>query len=269
MSEVKSATTRITLDMGLPDVQVSVAANHGDINRRWEVTVVDGGQPFPLPDRWTVILSGTKPDGTVLYNGCVVDKGKIIYDFASGPQIATVVGTFAVQFDIFNEAGELVATPKVWVNIYETIRSMDIVESQDEFTAISQFIAQKNELQAQMDRLASLLGNPAIKTQIMSIGAAQWSDGDPHEAFTYVSGNEKSTILLIPVDAETRRISQKINLEVDSTNAVSWGSVQINFKKDGDSPNKDLAYVALVFTADTAPEGFKATATFVGMCNPE
>lgn len=269
MSEIKNAITRITLDMGLPDVQVSVSANHGDINRRWEVTIADSGSPFPLPDRWTVILSGTKPDGTVLYNGCVVDKGKIIYDFASGPQIATATGTFAVQFDIFNEVGELVATPKVWVNIYETIRSMDIVESSDEFTAISQFIAQKNELQAQMDQLASLLGNPAIKTQIMSISAAQWSDSSPHEAFTYVGASENSTILLVPVDVETRRISQQINLEVDSTQAFAWGGVQINFKKDGDSPGRDLAYVALVFTSDTVPAGFKATATFVGMCSPE
>lgn len=270
MSITRQAVTRLTLDLGLPNCQTSAAIHKGDKNRRWEITVIDEGKPFLLPDTWTVVLAGVKPDGTSLYNGCVVDDGKIVYDFASGPQIATCEGTFPVQFDVFDEEGELVATPKVWVNCYPTLREqVEDVDSTDEFSAISQFIAQKNELQAQMDQLASLLGNPAIKTQIMSISAGNWSDSTPHEAFAYVGGNENSTILLIPVDVETRRISQEINLEVDSTMAFPWGSVMINFKKDGDSPDKDLAYVALVFTADTVPEGFKATATFVGMCTPE
>lgn len=154
MSITRQAVTRLTLDLGLPNCQTSAAIHKGDKNRRWEITVIDDGKPFHLPDTWTVVLAGVKPDGTSLYNGCVVDDGKIVYDFASGPQIATCEGTFRIQFDIFDEEGDVVATPKIWVDCQKPARgATDGIESMPEYTIIEQFIAEANQLRAELDEL--------------------------------------------------------------------------------------------------------------------
>lgn len=154
MSITRKAVTRLTLDMGMPDCQTSAAVTKGDVNRRWEITVTDNGAAFPIPDTWTVILAGIKPDDNPLYNGCVVDDGKIIYDFESGPQIATCEGTFRIQFDIFDEEGDVVATPKIWVDCQKPARgATDGIESMPEYTIIEQFIAEANQLRAELDEL--------------------------------------------------------------------------------------------------------------------
>ena len=84
MKDTRQAATRLTLDLALPDVQKSVSVTKGDINRRFEITLTNGGTPFPLPAKWSVILTGVKPDGSTLCNSCVVDGGRILYDFAAG-----------------------------------------------------------------------------------------------------------------------------------------------------------------------------------------
>lgn len=150
MEGYRKAVTRMTLDMSLPDVQKSFSCTKGDVNRRLEITLVDGGNPFAIPNNWTVFLAGTKPDETELYNGCVVERGKIIYDFASGVEIATCTGSFGIQFDIFDENGEPIASPKVWVHVLEAKRDVD---SNNQFTALGDLIGKINEVQGDVNDL--------------------------------------------------------------------------------------------------------------------
>lgn len=151
MEGIRQAVTRLTLDMSIPDVQKSFSCTKGDVNRRLEITLTDGKNPFEIPNKWTAFLCGTKPDETELYNGCVVDRGKIIYDFASGAEIATCVGTFGIQFDIFDENGFPTASPKVWVHVMDSVRT---VASNDQFTALGDLIGTINAVQVDVDELA-------------------------------------------------------------------------------------------------------------------
>ena len=129
MSYARTAVTRMTLDMSRPDLQRSETVTLGDTNRRWEVTLINGGAPFRLPPNWTAALTGIKPDGTGLLNGCSVADGKIIYDFAAGAEIATCAGNYPVQFDIWDEVGELVASPKLYVNVLDDVRPNEELKS--------------------------------------------------------------------------------------------------------------------------------------------
>lgn len=166
MSTTRQAVTRLTLDMRIPDYQRSVTVTEGDVNRRWEITLIDGGRPFPVPLTWKVALAGVKSDGTVLYEGCVIDRGgRIIYDFASGPQIATCLGAFSVRFDLYNEAGDPVASPSVWVNVMpgQRARISEGLASTSEFTILSTFVENANALEERVTghdgRLAEAEGN--------------------------------------------------------------------------------------------------------------
>ena len=137
MSSLKKAVTRITLDLSMPDVQKSITCTRGDRLRLLEIIVTNEGKPFQLPPKWSALLFGIKPDGTKLENGCVVEKGRIVYDFESEDQIATCVGRYAVTVWIHDEEGVPVAAPKIWVNVIES-GAQQIAESIDQFNVLLQ-----------------------------------------------------------------------------------------------------------------------------------
>lgn len=262
MSITRQAVTRLTLDLGLPNCQTSAAIHKGDKNRRWEITVIDDGKPFLLPDTWTVVLAGVKPDGTSLYNGCVVDDGKIVYDFASGPQIATCEGTFPVQFDVFDEEGELVATPKVWVNCYPTLREqVEDVDSTDEFSAISQFIAEANELRAELD---------AIENRSDMIFGGVTLTGRKTQTVYVDQFDAKSVVLFLPIDEATRKAAQEAKLEIESIEPEkSGGGYLFTINRNGDTSAGLLIFVTIVIRPKVRPKDNynRPVGAFVGICS--
>ena len=149
--------TRIDLDVSIPDVQKSVSIMQGDDKRRWVFSLSNGGEPFVVPPRWTAILTGTKPDGTLIYNGTIVEDGRIIYDFSSGGQPSTAVGSYPVQLEIYGYEGELVFSPKLWVALFPNVSAAQVAQSSSEFTAVSQFVANINDVNARMEQAEGTL----------------------------------------------------------------------------------------------------------------
>ena len=136
-------TSRISLDISRMDIQNNIPVTQGDTKRRLEVTLMNAGQPLAVNENWTVVLVGIKPDGSKISNMCDVENGKIIYDFAKGDQIATAAGAFYIQFNIFDEVGELLGTPKIWLSVVaNAIREM---ESTDQLQALQDVIRLANE----------------------------------------------------------------------------------------------------------------------------
>ena len=129
MSYARKAVTRMTLDMSRVDLQRSETVTLQDTNRRWEVTLTNGGTPFRLPNNWTASLVGVKPDGYGLMLSCSVVDGRIIFDFAENEQLTTCEGAFPVQFDVWDEYGELVASPKIWLHVIRDTRPYEELES--------------------------------------------------------------------------------------------------------------------------------------------
>lgn len=138
-------TTRMTLDLNIPDIQRDITVTQGDTNRLFEITLVDSGHPYVLDanDKWTVIMTGVKPSGATLNNGCDVAGGKILYDFALGNQIATEAGAFSVQFNIYDKTGEVIATPKIWVTVTPNANRDAVIK--DQYTVLSTWLEQLNE----------------------------------------------------------------------------------------------------------------------------
>lgn len=147
MSTKRTAVSKMTLDVFMPDIQKTVTVTQGDVNRRFEITLVDSGRPFRLGVKWTVALAAVKPSGARIYNSCIVDNGKIIYDFAGGAEIATEPGAFEVQFDIYDEVGEVLASPKIWLSVL--VNRNREMQSEDQFTATQDILRRLNETEEQ------------------------------------------------------------------------------------------------------------------------
>lgn len=236
MSYARSAVTRMTLDMSRPDLQRSETVTLGDTNRRWEVTLTNGGAPFRLPPNWTAALTGIKPDGNGLQNGCSVVDGKIIYDFAAGKEIATCVGSYPVQFDVWDEVGELVASPKVYVNVLADVRPHAELESKGQYTQISDAITKINNMETDVDILADTVlaqGDDiaALKEKVTTSGTVtihttQWSYTTPHTAYMGFPSNtvqKGQAVLFMPLSDATKEAAAKARLSVGVDEVTDGG----------------------------------------------
>lgn len=229
MSYARSAVTRMTLDMSRLDLQRSETVTLGDTNRRWEVTLINGGAPFRLPPNWTAALTGIKPDGNGLLNGCSVVDGKIIYDFAAGKEIATCVGSYPIQFDIWDEVGELVASPKVYVNVLADGRPHAELKSEGQYTQIGNLIGRVNQTDEDVDLLAkNVLAQgtdiTALKKKITTVGTitipvSKWDALMPTKAYVSIQGGEALTLggllLVMPGDTATKDECERARVRID------------------------------------------------------
>lgn len=152
MENYRSATHRFTLDMSMPDVQKSLSATLGDTNRRWVITLTDGGRSFDLPRRWTAMLIGVKPDETELALACVVENGKIVFDFAAGDQIVSAVGDFQLTLLVYDEAGDAVATPSVWLSVKD-FPGRKAMMSANQYTAAQELLGRVNQVEEELDKI--------------------------------------------------------------------------------------------------------------------
>ena len=273
MQNVRKAVTRLTLDLHLGDVQKSFGLTKGDVNRRLEFTLIDGGRPFEIPSNWTVWLVGTKPDETELKLGCVVERGRVIYDLASGNQLSACEGYFEIWLTIFNEAGEEVYSPGVGVDVRPGPNTMN---SEDQNTAIAELIAKVNGTQEEVGEIQARLPELAreVRLSTLTITKSQWEDSDPKIAIATLPNVEfgESTAttsysaLLLPVDNATRIESRSIDIFVKATYMDSIGVVNIVFEREGEAPTMDLKYVVIAFTEpNETGEAFTVAAGFIGI----
>lgn len=252
MSYARQAVTRLTLNMAMPDAQGSFSCTLGDVNRRLEVTLIDHGEPFALPPDWTAFLAGVKPDGTRLANACVVDRGRIIYDFSGGAEIATCPGVFAVVFEVYDELGELVATPKVWVHVADNAGAR-IVNSADQFSILSELIGRINGAQEDANDLkvkVEDLMDKAASAGTVKIPMIEWTDAAPTMASVAVGGVDKeSIILMLPADEKTRLTANNAKLSAypAAFATVGGNSIVSIFRAEAETvPDSDMTFAYIV-----------------------
>lgn len=270
MTNERKAVTRLTLDLQLGDVQKSFGLTKGDVNRRLEFTLIDGGRPFEIPSNWTVWLVGTKPDETELQLGCVVERGRIIFDLASGNQLSACEGYFPIWLTIFNEAGEEVYSPGVGVDVRPGPKTMN---SEDQNTAIAGLIAKINGTQEEVGEIQSRLPELAreVRLSTLTIPVSQWTDNTPTTAVTAIDGvedeNDSSfTALLLPVNNETRVASRDTSIYVENVDVRGNGKITVTMKREGEPPATDLKYVVIAFTEpNETGKAFPVSVGFVGI----
>ena len=127
-------TLKVNLDCLRKDSQAIINAKVGEANGRKVVfTLYEGRTAFFVPAGVSVIFRAQKPDGTILYNHCVVDDGKVEYTITS--QTVAVAGVYACELQIVSD-GRIIYSPYVTLNVMDNLYSDTEVESSDEFTEL-------------------------------------------------------------------------------------------------------------------------------------
>lgn len=127
---------KINLDCLRKDSQAIINAKVGEANGRKVVfTLYEGRTAFFVPAEATAILRAQKPDGTILYNHCVIDDGKVEYTITS--QTVAVAGVYACELQI-SSGGRIIYSPYVTLNVMDNLYSDAEVESSNEFSELDE-----------------------------------------------------------------------------------------------------------------------------------
>ena len=125
---------RVCLDVHTTHSQTQLEISKGDNAREIEFTLTDGGAVYHI-EGCTAIFRARKPDGTVLYNSCDVEEGKIKYQLTT--QTSADVGILQCELELISD-GKVLTSPRFTLRVADTVYDDSEIESEDEFTALTE-----------------------------------------------------------------------------------------------------------------------------------
>lgn len=133
---MNSSNFRFTLDMHSTQSQISIPVLHGDTSRSLCINLSNGEDSYVIEDGCIATFVAKKPDGTTIFNSCVIEKNKtIVYDFTE--QTTNVEGIVKCEMRLYGTDGKEITSPRfILVVDARVINDDDIALSENEYTAI-------------------------------------------------------------------------------------------------------------------------------------
>ena len=147
---------RITLDLQQASSPVFVALKKTDVGREIRITLSDGGFPYEISPDCYAVLTGTKPDGNILYNHCDIKQNTIIYEVTE--QTTAVAGRIKTEIKLYSSDDQLITSATFRLIIDGTVYTDGKVESSSEFSALTNLMGQ----------LLDIVQNNPITTKIVT-----------------------------------------------------------------------------------------------------
>ena len=136
---------RVSLDIHSTDSSVCLNAKLGDTTRKILITLTDGGIPYRIAEKCYAVFTAKKPDGTALFNSCTIEDNTIVYHLTG--QNTNVLGEVACEVRLYGYDNELITSPRFSMIVADTVyHDDDIIDSSDEFTALTEMVTRGNEL---------------------------------------------------------------------------------------------------------------------------
>lgn len=137
---------KISLDINEHGSQTVLKAKKSDTGRKIYITLRAGGTPYPIADDCYAVFAATKPDGSILYNACTIENNEIIYEFTG--QTCSAVGRIRCEIKLYGKDEKLITSPRFALLVDGTVYPDGRVESQDEFSALTQMVSDTLTAQA-------------------------------------------------------------------------------------------------------------------------
>lgn len=141
---MQNSIIRKTIDLQKSGVQFSVSATKNDSSSRTlMINITDGGKPYLITDDVTVIFYAVKPDGKFVFNNCsVVNESTVSIDLKT--QTLNAPGIVEAQIR-FESVGKLLTTSYFNIEVNDCNDYDGVIESSDEFSALTEATAKVNE----------------------------------------------------------------------------------------------------------------------------
>ena len=124
-----------SLDIHSPVSQVSLAVKKGETNKKLRISLIENGKPFKLTKDCAVVFSGIKPDGTILYNECII-KNNVI-EYIPTEQTTKIEGIVDCEILVYGGDSQVLYTASFSIVVYSPAYDIDdVLTSTNEYTAL-------------------------------------------------------------------------------------------------------------------------------------
>ena len=148
---------RFTLDItNTLQAQVSVPATLGDSARRLYIGLTEGRKPYTIVNGCRAVFVAKKPDGTSIFNDCIIEANKtIVYEFSSNTTSAH--GVVDCEVRLYGTDGNLITSPQFIIVVDKRVlRDEEISLSESEHTTLDNIILSEHErLTAEEERASA------------------------------------------------------------------------------------------------------------------
>lgn len=136
---------QFTLDIKKDGIQKNLHMRQGDIkSQRIAIQLFSGAFPYDIEGVTSATFRARKPDGSIIFNDCVVTEHGVEYQVTS--QSIAAAGGVECMITLCGPSGETLGTPRFLIEVEEAICSDSEIESTNEFTALQIAMADKAEI---------------------------------------------------------------------------------------------------------------------------
>lgn len=184
---------KITLDIHAMSSPVSLNVKKTESGKQIRVTLREDGAPYGISSECYAVFSGKKPDGTKLWNSCVIEGDEIVYQITK--QTTAVCGIVPCQIRLYGAGGKLICSPDFTLIVdANTVEDDEVVlVSENEVTALTELVSEAttliDDVEAKLESGAFVgpqgpEGPQGEKGEKGDTGA-QGEKGEKGDAFTY------------------------------------------------------------------------------------
>ncbi|MEE0969619.1 MAG: BppU family phage baseplate upper protein [Clostridia bacterium] len=224
---------RFTLDItNTLQAQVSVPCTLGDSARRLYIGLTEGRKPYELANGCRAVFAAKKPDGTTIFNDCIIEGNKtIVYEFSKNT--ASAEGVVDCEIRLYGTNGKLITSPQFIIVVDKrVVRDEEILSmlSESEHTALDDMIeseaqrlvneaervlneAERQEAYAKINSLYGVNG-------AVSLPASGWVDGK--QTVTIPNVGEDDFITFFPATSNDNFsiVEHMVYCDVDALDGV-------------------------------------------------
>lgn len=214
----------IRLDVSKPGSDVCVYVKKGESrSRKLAISLFRGNEPITLdPDTMLAVIRAEKPDGTRVFNECVVTPTGA--EIVLTTQMIAVLGTVNCELNIYNAEDVALYSPWFGVEVLDTLYSDEEIESEDEFTALTENLSRiKNIVNTEEERKAAEADRVA-------------SEAERKAAESERSKNEEARVAAETARIEENTVMKEIVGAVQESyeNGDFVGTIEINEVRTGE-----------------------------------
>ena len=142
----------VSLDIYKIGSQKVLSMVRGDTKRSIVIHLTENERPYALNEGCTAKFTALKPDGNFIYNDCEVDFKSNTITYQVTPQTTAVNGRVDCQLRLIGANGGIITSPSFSVVVADLLYNEEpIVDSSDEFNALTNYVAELEKKLARGD----------------------------------------------------------------------------------------------------------------------
>ena len=111
--------------------------------KQLRITLMHPSILYTFEEGADVVVFGRKPDGTCIVHACEIVDGRAVYTPTT--QTVAAVGSVQCQLVVYDTAGKILFTPEFCIEVAESVRNEETIESSNDFLYLDALILKANE----------------------------------------------------------------------------------------------------------------------------